>query len=238
MRLARSLLDLVIPPTCLRCSAVVGEPGALCPACFGMVDFLTGTLCERCGTPLGEGVTAGSLCGACAQHPPLYGRARAAFLYDDGSKALVLRFKHADRTEAAPAFARWMARAGAELVAAADVAVPVPLHRWRLFARRYNQAALLARRIARDGGLAFAADALVRVRRTESQGTFGRSGRAANVRGAFAVRRPAAVEGRAVLLVDDVLTSGATVGECARTLLAAGARSVDVLTLARVDHQR
>lgn len=235
----RRLLDLVLPPLCLGCGAMVESTGALCSTCFSGVRFIAPPHCACCGTPLYGGPLYGgdddTLCGGCVGHQPIWGRARAAFLYDDGSRALVLRFKHADRIEAAPAYARWMVRAGADLLAGADVVVPVPLHRWRLFARRYNQAALLGARIARLSGLSFAPDALVRVRRTASQGSFGHAGRSRNVRGAFVVRRPKAVDGKAVVLIDDVLTTGATVGECARTLLAAGARSVDVLTLARVE---
>lgn len=232
----RRLLDLVLPPLCLGCGAMVDSTGALCATCFSGVRFIAPPHCACCGTPLPDGGGGeDALCGACVGHQPVWGRARAAFLYDDGSRALVLRFKHADRIEAAPAYARWMVRAGADLLAEADVVVPVPLHRWRLFARRYNQAALLGARIARLSGLSYAPDALVRVRRTVSQGSFGHSGRSRNVRGAFAVRRPKVVDGKAIVLIDDVLTTGATVGECAHTLLAAGARSVDVLTLARVE---
>lgn len=179
------------------------------------------------------------VCGACLAQPPVWSRARAACLYDEGSRALVLRFKHADRTEGAPAYARWMARAGADILAEADLLVPVPLHPWRLFLRRYNQAALLAHALGRECGLPVDACALKRLRRTASQGAFdhtgrGRAGRARNVRGAFSVAAPESVVGRRVVLIDDVLTTGATLGECARVLLAAEAQSVDVLTLARV----
>lgn len=233
--LGRRLLDLVLPPLCLGCGAIVDSTGALCPACFSTMRFVLPPLCVRCGTPLPEALGPHAVCGACAEAPPPWSRARAAFLYDAASRAMVLRFKHADRIDAAPAFARWMLRAGAELLAEAEVVVPVPLHRWRLFARRYNQAALLGARIAKARGLAFAPDALARVRRTVPQGTFDRRARAKNVRDAFAVARPKVIAGKAVVLIDDVLTTGATVGECTRVLLAAGARSVDVLTLARVD---
>ena len=149
---------------------------------------------------------------------------------------LIVGFKHADRTFAAPAFGAWLARAGAELIADAGVIVPVPLHWRRLAARRYNQSALLAQAVARQCGRACAVDALRRLRPTPSQGGLGRLGRARNVRGAFAVppARRALVAGRRVLLVDDVLTTGATAEVASRALLAAGARAVDVITLARV----
>ncbi len=156
--------------------------------------------------------------------------------YDEASRGLVLGFKHADRTDGAPAYGAWLARAGAELIAEADLIAPVPLHWMRLFARRYNQAALLARALARRAGRPVAADLLLRRRHTPSQGRLSPAQRRRNVAGAFAVkpsRRPL-LEGRRVLLVDDVLTTGATASACARTLRRDGARAVDVLVLARV----
>lgn len=149
---------------------------------------------------------------------------------------MVLKFKHGDRTGFAPAFAAWMARAGGELLAGADLLVPVPLHWRRLFHRRYNQAALLANALARLSGVACRPDALKRVRNTVSQGSVSGLHRRTNVKGAFATRTPDWVAGRRILLVDDVLTTAATVDECARVLLGAGATAVDVLTLARVVH--
>jgi ComF family protein len=157
-------------------------------------------------------------------------------IYDDVSRGLVLGFKHADRTHAAPAYARWMARAGAELLTTADVIAPVPLHWSRLMARRYNQAALLGNALARLAGAPSVPDLLIRRRRTLSQGRLSRSERLRNVAGAFAVNRArlALVRGRRIVLVDDVLTTGATVSACAAVLRRAGAASVEVLALARV----
>ncbi|HEX9808944.1 MAG TPA: ComF family protein [Alphaproteobacteria bacterium] len=241
--LGRVALDLLLPPQCLACGAFVADEGALCADCWERISFLTRPFCGRCGYPfeLGEstaadGGTGEPLCGACIRTPPPYERARAVFRYDDASRGLVIGFKHADRTRGAGAFAAWMARAGAELLAEADVVVPVPLHRWRLFARRYNQAALLALALSRASGRPAAVDALGRVRATPSQGRLGRRRRRLNVRGAFAVpgRRAPAIAGRRVLLVDDVLTTGATAESASRALLRAGAAAVDVLTLARV----
>ena len=237
----RSALDLVLPPRCLRCGVLVGSGGALCAECFAGVTFITRPLCHRCGVPFGGDwgapVTeeaAGLLCSACARRRPPYHRARAALLYDDGARPLLLAFKHGDRTDAAGALAGWMARAGADLLRSADLIVPVPLHRWRLWRRRFNQAALLAGALSRRAGVPYSVSTLGRVRPTPGQGGLGRGARAANVRGAFRVARPDRVAGRRVLLVDDVLTTGATVNECTRQLRRAGAESVDVLTLARV----
>lgn len=237
-RIGGAILDALLPARCLACPEPVGAPGALCPACWSALGFIVPPLCACCGVPFEfEGQPAhGTLCGACVASAPAFDRARAALHYDDGSRALILRFKHGDRIHAAPAFGRWLARAGAELLEDADLIVPVPLHWTRLFARRYNQAALLSHALGRESGLPVLVDALERRRRTPPQGRLGRAGRDRNVRGAFAVpaRRRARVEERRVLLVDDVLTTGATMEACARTLLAAGAAAVDALTLARV----
>lgn len=235
-------LDVVLPPRCLSCGTTVDLPGALCPTCWGRLSFITPPQCARCGVPFesAEESAESAICGACSAHPPAYDRARAVWAYDDGSKHLVLAFKHADATHAAPAFGRFLARAGAEVLAEADVLAPVPLHRWRLFQRRYNQAALLGHMLMRDPVLtpraAYVPDLLVRRKSTVSLGKLGREARRRVVRRAFDVR-PAhlpLIRDRRVLLLDDVLTTGATVEECARTLRRAGARAVDVLTLARV----
>lgn len=224
----RLALDAVLPPRCLACGEIVGEAGVLCGACWREIAFIAPPFCERCGLPFPH--EASGICAACAAAPPHYERARAVFRYDDASRKLVIAFKHADKTHTAPAYGAWMRRAGAALVQEADLLVPVPLHWTRLFRRRYNQAALLAYAIDRSK---VAPDLLVRRRRTPSQGHLGRSARSRNVAGAFALRSGAAVKGKRLLLVDDVMTTGATVGECARILRRAGAARVDVLTLAR-----
>jgi len=235
-RAGNRMLDIVLPPRCLKCGATVDAVGALCADCWPAVAFLAPPHCAACGLPFEFDLGPDALCGACAGERPVFARARAAFRYDDGSKDLILRFKHADRTDSAPAFARWMARAGAALLADADLIVPVPLHWLRLFMRRYNQAALLASALGGLSGKPAVNDLLLRRRRTPSQGGLGALGRQRNVAGAFAVdpRRRARLQDKRVLLVDDVLTTGATVSACTSALLRAGAGAVDVLTLARV----
>jgi len=245
LRLLRPLgraLDLVLPPRCLGCGVLVENQGALCPACWSGITFLAEPLCRRCGLPFAYdeaaagNVEAGGLeCGACLAEAPPFARARAVMRYDDGSRPLLLGFKHGDRTEAAAPYAAWLARSGRELLAAAEVVAPVPLHWRRLFSRRYNQAALLARALARREGLPEVPDLLLRRRATPSQGRLTRSERQRNVAGAFAVnpRRAALLQGRRLLLVDDVMTTGATVAACSRAALKAGAAAVDVLVLAR-----
>lgn len=232
-------LDLLLPQQCLKCGMVIGKEGALCAGCWAEIAFIAPPICACCGAPfeLDQGCGDGEiLCGACLRDPPPFARARAVFRYDAASRHLVLGFKHGDRIHAAPAYGAWLARAAGPLAADADLVVPVPLHRLRLFRRRYNQAALLAHAFAAAAGLACVPDLLTRVRATPSQGRMSRARRRINVRGAFAVAsgRAPAIDGRRVILVDDVLTTGATVNSAARCLLRAGAEAVDVLTLARV----
>ena len=238
-RAGRLLLDAFLPPLCLACAGPVQQSGQLCAGCWKDVRFIAAPLCACCGAPFELAMPEGTLCGACLAEPPPFGRARAALSYEGVGRDLVLGFKMADRTFYAPAFADWLARAGATLLAEADVLVPVPLHRWRLLSRRFNQAALMAHALSRRSGLPVLPDALVRVRATPSQASLRAADRVANVRGAFAARGRARskLEGRRVVLIDDVLTTGATASACARALLKAGAKSVDVLTLARRDRK-
>lgn len=214
---------------------------ALCGACWGKLNFVSQPCCVRCGLPFAfaaEAVTA-PFCGACAalaSKPVPLDRSRAALVYDPASRDLLLAFKHADRTETAGLFARFVARAGSELLDDADLLVPVPLHRWRLFRRRYNQSALLAQSLAKLTHLTVVPDLLTRTRATPSQGSQHRTGRVRNVAGAFAVtpRLSARVDGARILLIDDVHTTGATLSECAKVLKRSGAARVDALTVARV----
>ena len=198
------------------------------------MQFIAEPLCDGCGAPFEYDV--GTRCAACLARPRAFSRARAACLYDDASRDLILKFKHADRTDLARLFSRWIGRAAADLLAEADAVAPVPLHPARMLARRYNQAAEVARPLAKARGLAYLPGALVRTRRTETQGGKSGSGRRRNVAGAFVVppSRRSKVEGRRIVLIDDVMTTGATAEGCAKALLAAGARAVDLAVIARV----
>ncbi len=241
-RLARSALrgaaDLLLPPSCFACGEPVATQGLLCAACFPRFRFIGPPLCHCCGLPFAHAGEAGEggLCQACLEHPPAYDHARAAWLYDEASKPLVLAFKYGDRTDLAPAFARAMAAAGAGLLAEADLLAPVPIARARLVSRRYNQAGLLAAELGRIAARRVGQGLLIRRRNTAPLADLPARERARMLAGAIAVapRHAASVPGRRVLLIDDVLTSGATANACAEALLAAGAAGVDVLTVARV----
>jgi ComF family protein len=233
--LLRGALDLIFPRETLDGEPTVGAHG-LSPEAWARIQFLDGPVCHGCGAPFEYDQGPGARCAACLARPRAFDAARAACLYDETSRDPILKLKHADRTDLAPLFVRWLSRAAADLLAEAEAIAPVPLHPLRLLKRRYNQAAEIARPLARLSGTAYLPDVLVRRRATESQGGKSGSGRRRNVAGAFVVpeRRRVQVEGRRILLIDDVLTTGATAEGCARALKQAGAARVDLAVLARV----
>ena len=232
-RIGRALVDGVLPPRCLSCGEIVDQPDALCGRCWGGITFFAPPWCVLCGLPFPHPMGEDAVCGDCARERSTWDQARAVLRYDKNSRRLLLGFKHGDHTHSAAAFGRWMHRAGSEVLAGANLLVPVPLHWTRLFQRRYNQAALLAQAVHAVGGPEVAADWLIRRRRTPAQGHLGPAARERNVRGALAMRPSRSVAGKRVVIIDDVMTTGATVEECARVLKRAGAASVGVLTLAR-----
>ncbi|MBM3515843.1 MAG: ComF family protein [Alphaproteobacteria bacterium] len=228
------VLNALMPPQCLACGASVDRHGGVCAACFGRIAFITRPVCHACGVQIAAIDSDNALCGACIRERPAFRMARAVFAYQDEGRDLVLQLKHADRTDMARHLSGWMAREGGSIIGATDVIVPVPMHWTRLAMRTYNQAALLASALGTLSGKPVAPDALTRRRATPSQGPLGREARRRNVAGAFIARRPEAIANKTVLLVDDVLTTGATANACSRALLKAGATAVDVLCLARV----
>lgn len=238
LRLAlKGALALVYPPTCPGCGGAVADAHALCPACWSSLRLIAPPHCQRLGTPFAVDHGTGPLLSPRAiADPPVFGRARAVALYEGGARDLVHRLKYDDRLDLAAVLARMMAGAGSELLAEADCLVPVPLHRLRLWRRRFNQAALLSHRIGRIAGRPSDPGLLGRVRATRSQVGLSRTARATNLQGAFRVpdAARARLQGRRILLVDDVMTTGATANAASRILLRAGAASVDVLTFAVV----
>jgi ComF family protein len=232
---ARLALDIALPTLCVACREPVHGEG-VCAACWSKLSFIAAPYCPRLGIPFVYDPGPELLSMEAIANPPAYSRARAAVRYDDVARTLVHALKYQDRTDLAPAMGRWMARAGQPLLGEADLLVPVPLHWKRGWSRRYNQSGALARVIERQSGVKLVTGALQRVRQTQQQIGLSRNERASNVQGAFKVApdRKSDIAGRRVVLVDDVLTSGATVDACARALLRAKAAQVDVLVFARV----
>lgn len=233
-RFRRSAVDLVYPPSCLACAAAVAEPDALCPACWSAVAFVERPFCPRTGLPLPADAGPDLMSPLAVEDPPVCEAIRCVALFDDGPvRRLVHRLKYGDAPELARPMGRWMARAGADLLDRADVVAPIPLHRRRLFQRRFNQAAALAQAVARAGARPLDVATLARPRVTRPQVGMSRAERAQNMHGAFAAA-PGAFAGRRVLLIDDVATTGATLNAAARATLKAGAKAVDALVFARV----
>ena len=233
-RFGRAILDLALPPQCLACEKPVAQSGGLCVACWSGLKLIERPYCERLGTPFPADFGPGLLSPAAIAKPPDFDRARAVARFDGAARDLVHRLKYADGVHLARPLGAMMARAGHELLEEGALILPVPLHRGRLWSRRFNQSALLAREVARISGAELRLDAVLRVKATRPQVGLTQAQRAENLSGAFRVADRAAIAGRRVVLVDDVVTTGATVGRLARLLRRAGAASIDVLTFAVV----
>lgn len=232
----QAAIDLLLPPRCPGCGEIVDGDGRFCVGCWTSLRFITPPYCATCGDPFETPQPTGSLCGKCLATGPKWS-ARAAFAYEGAARDAVLKLKHGDQPHLSRLMGAAMTRAGADMLARRGaLLVPVPLHRWRLWQRGYNQAAELARAVARVSGVELLVDGLERRRATLPSGGLNPSERRANVRAAFRVQsaKRDRLRGRAIILVDDVLTSGATADACARILLRAGAESVDLLVLSRV----
>ena len=233
----QAALHVLYPPQCISCSAPVTSDFGLCADCWRETPFIGGLVCDQCGVPLpGSDTGERAVCDDCITIARPWGQGRAALLYRDNARSLVLALKHGDRIDLARPAGGWLCKVAGPILQPGALVVPVPLHWFRLLRRKYNQAALLSKAVARASGLEHCPDALIRHRPTGTQDGKSRDGRFANLVGAFSVprRRLAVVEDRDILLVDDVMTSGATFAAATEALFAAKARSVSVLSLARV----
>ena len=236
--LVTGLIDVVLPHRCTLCGVMVQDAGGFCPDCWQTLDFLGEPACHRCYLPFDTPQGEGALCGGCIADPPPYAMARAPLVYGHGSRELIIRLKYGRRIGNAKIMARMMQMALREVSAsaAADVVlVPVPLHRWRLWWRGFNQAALIAQHLGKMTETPLAVDALIRRKPTQSMRGLGRKARQRAVSGAFRINPTTpALTDRHVILIDDVLTTGATAAACVRTLHRAGAERVSLISFARV----
>ncbi|TCM48720.1 ComF family protein [Rhizobium sp. PP-F2F-G48] len=235
LAVGRRAADLLYPPVCRGCARFVQSHAAVCPLCWASLRLIERPFCEVLGVPFSHDLGRGILSADAIANPPPFTRLRSVAIHTGIARDLVHALKYTDRTDLAPMMAAWMLRAGEGAVEAAEAIVPVPLHKYRLWSRRFNQSAELARALARLSGRPMVSEALVRQRPTARQVGLGAAQRQDNVRGAFRVTEAGQplVAGRRIVLVDDVYTTGATVAAATRALKRAGASEVTVLTFAR-----
>lgn len=233
---ANTVADFLVPPVCISCRTQLTAHHTLCPQCWIGTDFIRAPVCDRLGIPLPFDTGERTVSAAALAAPPAYDRSRSVALHTDIMRGLIHGLKYGDRTDGVAIFGRWLAAAASEFLDETDLIVPIPLNRWRLWQRRFNQAALLSHAMSKETGVPTDALALIRVRRTRSQVGLTVNQRRTNVSGAFRVpdRKKPMIKGNSILLVDDVMTTGATVDAATRALRRAGAREVNVVTLARV----
>lgn len=228
------LLDFLLPPHCPICKKRTQSLHTLCPECFTSLRFITKPMCVKCGRPFEYQLNEELLCGSCLTKKVPFHKARAALVYDSFSKDLILPFKHADHIELAPLLTNFMEQAGSDLFPETDLLIAVPLHRYRLMKRKYNQAGILAKNLSKRIEKPYYPNVLYRSKYTQSQGHLHANERKRNVAKAFTVKNPHLIKGKRILLIDDVMTSGATLNECAKMLKRNGAKQVSYLTLSRV----
>lgn len=236
MPFLKKLVHFILPNRCLLCGKVINTEGSICADCFEKITFITKPYCKHCGQPFVSDVKdENMLCVDCLNHKSPFRLCRAAIVYDEFSKKLLLDFKFADHVENRKIFAKWLYLAGKDIFSAkADIIIPVPLHYTRLFKRKYNQSAILTREVSSLTGIPAEYGVLKKIRRTRPQARCNGIERKKNVKNAFTVSHADKIKGKRIILVDDIYTTGATMKECAKVLLKAGAKSVDALTVAKV----
>ncbi len=229
-------LDKLLPPQCSRCSCRTADSHKLCGDCWEKIRFLDNPQCQLCGWPFEFETKDHFLCADCSRQPPLFTKGRSALQYDDITRHMIIKFKHGDGVYLSKTFATLMKKASGDVFEEADILMPIPLHRWRLFRRGYNQSALLVKNLAKLSKIPAAYHVLCRHKSTKSQEGLSRKERLMNMRNVFCVpeKKKRLVQNKVIVLIDDVWTTGATLTEACRTLLSCGAREVRVLTLARV----
>jgi ComF family protein len=238
-RAIAAMARAIYPARCMVCDTYTSAPGGLCPSCWQDTHFISGSTCTTCAAPL-VGAVTGARCDSCLTFPPPWQQGVAVLEYEGAGRRMLLALKHHDRLDLAPTLGTWLHRAAAPLLPHTDLITPVPLHPGRLAHRKFNQSAMLARPLAKLAGIAYIPDLLTRLRNTESQQGKDRIERQKNLKAAIAPtpRHRAALAGKRVLLVDDVLTTGATLSACTEACFAAGARNVNICVLARVEPRR
>ncbi len=240
MSLLAKTVDMILPPRCIITGEIVDAQGMVSPKAWGELNFIADPMCQRCGLPFdfmeGNVVDDNALCAGCIKSPPNFTQLRSSLIYDDASRNIILSFKHADQMQLVISFVPWLKNAGQDMLAEADFLMPVPLHRWRILRRRFNQSALIAQKLGKHIGVKCLSDGLARIRHTPTQGYLRTKERHQNVKHAFEVnpKHLDVIKGKKIVLIDDVFTTGATVEECTKKLLKSGALSVSILTLARV----
>lgn len=236
----QDIINFILPPRCSICGKVLNTDKGLCDDCISQIDFLNGAVCAHCGQPLGEIITSENkkiLCAECLRKPRhLFRYSRSAYFYDEFSKKLIIDFKFNDRTDLAPLLAKIIYVAGKDLFASGiDVIIPIPLHHTRLIKRHYNQSALLAKELGKLTGIKVDYTSVIKTKMTRPQVECNGVERLKNVKGSFTVKKTENIKGKRVLLVDDVMTTGSTLKECALTIKKARPKSIDNLTIARVN---
>ena len=239
IELINRILKIFLPPRCIKCGAILSDDDGLCPECFNQLNFITAPYCYKCGHPFEEVVNKKSqklLCGRCSKKQKTPFRLnRSALIYDDISKDLILALKFMDKTENAKVLAKWLNIAGKDIwKEGVDILVPIPLHYTRLVKRKYNQSALLAKELSKLCHVPVDYTSVIKHKATKPQVAFSGKERIQNVKGVFSVKHQDKIKGKRVVLIDDVMTTGSTLKECALAIKAAGAKSVDTLTVARV----